>query len=728
MNSQTPQNRLANETSPYLLQHAHQPVDWYPWGPEALDKAVREDKPIFLSIGYSACHWCHVMAHESFDDAETARLMNQWFVNIKVDREERPDVDAVYMKSIVALNGHGGWPMSVFLTPDQKPYMGGTYYPPAPKFNRPGFPQVLEQAHNLYRNEKGRLDQQVRKLLERIESGIPVPDAKGHAPDAVIQAAAQLLAERFDEEFGGFGSGMKFPEPMVYALLLRHWLRTGENRYIEMVDRSLTRMAGGGIYDQIGGGFHRYSTDREWKVPHFEKMLYDNALLARLFLEVFQATRQDLYREIAQEIFDYIEREMTSPDGVFYASQDADTEEGEGHFFTWELKEVLELLGPRHSKVFARAYGMTPGGNFEKRNVLFRAEDPEKIAKEENIAIFEIDHILKKGRETLFEVRKKRTAPGRDEKVIAGWNGMMIGALAFGSRVLARPEYKDRATRAADCLWDKLWDGEALKRVYMQGRAHTEACLEDYAWLLDGFLSLYEATFDLLWIDRCEALATVLLNEFRDEDNGGFFMTASSGPPLVLRLKPGADEAIPSPNATLARALLKLGAITGNAECVRAGRGIIEGFRAELEHRPAGHLGLLAAMDYDAAPLTEIVVSGPREGTDYQELIDRIYHDFRPSKVVVAHPGRELEKRIPLASDRGPIMGKPTVYLCQKQTCHPPVTNAEDLDGQLERPPIIRLNIFDQEGANRDMEKKEQEHFLNAMSEIFKFSGLPKNR
>ncbi len=726
MNSSEHSNRLSNESSPYLLQHAHQPVDWYPWGPEALAKAKKEDKPIFLSIGYSACHWCHVMAHESFDEPEIASLMNEMFVNIKVDREERPDVDAIYMKAIVAMTGHGGWPMSVFLTPDQKPYLGGTYYPPEAKYNRPGFPQVLQQAHDLYHNQKQQIESQAAKVIQKIVEPMPLPNAKGHSPDSIIQAAVDLLMERFDENFGGFGNGMKFPEPTVYSLLLRHWVKSGQNSSIEMVDRSLTRMAGGGMYDQLGGGFHRYSTDREWRVPHFEKMLYDNALMARLFLETYQATRQDLYSEIPQEIFDYIDREMTSPEGAFYASQDADTDQGEGHFFTWDLKEVLDLLGPRHAKVFARAYGLTPGGNFEKRNVLHRAVDPEKVSTEEGMAIFEVDHALKKGKETLFEARQKRQQPGRDDKIIAAWNGMMISALAFGSRVLNQPELRERASRCGNYLWDVLWDGKNLKRVVMEGQARYDACLEDYAWLMDAFLGLYEASFDLKWIDRAESLAAVLVEQFSDKERGGFYMTGSEHEALITRLKPVTDEAVPSSNAVAALAFLKLGAVTGKADYSSQGRKVLDAFRPEMESRPAAHLGLLAALDFDAGSLTEIVLSGSDAKPEYEELVNRVYLDFRPSKVVVGYPGAELEKRVPLAQDRGAIMGKPTVYLCQKQTCHPPVTTAEDLDGQLDRPPIIQLNIYDQEGVTKDMEKKEQENFMNAMSQIFKFSGLDK--
>jgi len=360
-------NRLVHETSPYLLQHANNPVDWFPWGAEALDKARKENKPIFLSIGYSACHWCHVMAHESFEDEQTAKLMNRWFVNIKVDREERPDVDAVYMKALVELTGHGGWPLSLFLTPDQKPFFGGTYYPPSKKYNRPGFADVLTEVHERISGENSEVRARAEQILTKLNPS-PSGQMKGRLPDIeLIDQSVGMLEKRFDVDNGGFGSGMKFPEPMLYSLLLRHWQRTGSQPALEMLDKSLTRMAEGGINDQLAGGFHRYSTDKEWAVPHFEKMLYDNALLATLLLETFQATKQEIYQTTASDTLDYVLNELTSSDGAFYSSQDADTAGGEGEYYVWELKEVLNLLGPRHAKVFARVYGVTPAGNIGKK-------------------------------------------------------------------------------------------------------------------------------------------------------------------------------------------------------------------------------------------------------------------------------------------------------------------------------------------------------------------------
>lgn len=726
MDNSKSNNRLVSETSPYLMQHAHQSVDWFPWGPEALEKALREDKPIFLSIGYSACHWCHVMARESFDDAATAELMNRWFINIKVDREERPDLDAVYMQAVLALTGQGGWPLNVFLTPGKEPYFGGTYFPPAAKSGRPGFPQILKEAHDLYRQESEPGVSRTAKIMSQLQSPAAKEEAKGHSSRTLMAGAVSVLAGNFDPSQGGFGAGMKFPDPMIYALLLRHWVQTGEDGPLRMVDLSLTRMAEGGMYDQIGGGFHRYSTDKDWRVPHFEKMLYDNALLARLYLEVFQATKQDIYREIAAGVFEYVFREMTSPEGAFYSSQDADTRHGEGHYFTWELREVLDLLGPRHAKVFARAYGLTASGHLQRRNVLRVAMDPEQVAKSENMAIFEVDHILKSGRKTLFEARGKRPPPARDAKILAGWNGLMISALALGHRVLNEPRYRDAALSCARFLWSKLWTGDRLWRVYTDGGVRVEGFLEDYASLLEGFLALYEATFDLDWIRHARTLADAMIDRFQDGEAGGFFMTGQDQEKLIVRPKTAADESIPAANGLAALALLKLGALLGEDRYVQAGRGVIEAFRPQVEARPTAHATLLAAMDFDASSRTEVVISGPETDPAYRDLMQAVYQDFRPHKILAGFHGNESKPPLPFTQGRGPLKGLPTAYLCLKQTCHAPVHSGEALLKLLERPPIIRLNIFDEDKAKKDMEKKEQGHFLNAMSKIFKISGLDK--
>ncbi|HCG74082.1 MAG TPA: hypothetical protein DE038_12405, partial [Nitrospina sp.] len=490
--------RLSQETSPYLLQHAANPVDWYPWGPEALNKAKEENKPIFLSIGYSSCHWCHVMAQECFENPEIAQLMNQWFINIKVDREERPDVDSLYMKALVELTGQGGWPLSIFLTPSQKPYLAGTYFPPTPKFNRPGFPQILEEAHKLFTEDN--LDTRTQNLLQKIDLQNKAGRSRGIEGKRLVQGAVEILTKRFDEENGGFGVGMKFPEPMHYTLLLRHWAETGDEETLHILDKSLTKMAEGGLFDQLGGGFHRYSTDRFWRVPHFEKMLYDNGFLAKLFLDMFQATKQDIYREVPEQIFSWIDREMTSKDGAFFASQDADTEGKEGTWYTWELKEVLNLLGPKHAKVFSRAFGMTSKGQLDGRNVLHLNMKVETLAEAENIPIFEADHILKKGKDTLFEAREKRPRPGTDEKIITSWNGLMITALATGYVVLGEVKYIETAKRCADFIWSQQWRDGKLYRIHKDGQSSIVGCLEDYAYLLEALVTLYETSLQSEWI------------------------------------------------------------------------------------------------------------------------------------------------------------------------------------------------------------------------------------
>jgi len=719
-------NRLAQETSPYLLQHAHQPVDWYPWGPEALDKARQEDKPIFLSIGYSACHWCHVMSRECFDNEELARQMNERFINIKVDREERPEIDAIYMNALIAMNGQGGWPLNLFLTPEQKPYFGGTYFPPVPGNQQPGFGEVLRQAHDQYRNQKEQVHSRSGEILRKINTLSTRSAAGDNSAHTLINMAVQLLSEKFDEAYGGFGAGMKFPEPMLYALLLRHWVHSENNDVLMMVDKSLTHMAEGGMYDQLGGGFHRYSTDREWRVPHFEKMLCDNALMARLYLDVFQATHQDIYRTIPEEIFEYVNRKMTSPEGAFFTSQDADTEGREGIYFTWELKEVLDLLGPRHAQVFAKMYGMTPAGQFERRNVLRVMLDMEKTAEQEGVPIFEVGHIIKNGRKALLETRNKRPQPQRDEKILAGWNGLMISALARGFVVLRKETYLQRAAKCASFIWSTLWQDGSLLRVYKDGQGRFNGCLEDYAYFLEGLVALYEASFESQWLENAQALAESMIKKFWDEKDGGFFMTANDHEPLVARLKNPMDDAMPSANAVAALALLRLGRLTGNKLFEEKGRQTVRAFQGEMEQRPAAFTAMLSAMDFMESSPVEIVLSGPEDDKEYQNMLETVYRDYRPNQMAVIYQGEETVKWIPWAEGRGPVSNQPTAYVCKEGTCHPPVHTAHALYNLLGRPPEIRLNIFDEDKKIKDMESQEQANFLNAMSDIFKYSGLGK--
>ncbi len=717
-------NHLKNEISPYLLQHASNPVDWYPWGPEALNKAEAENKPIFLSIGYSACHWCHVMAHESFENEEIAKIMNEKFINIKVDREERPDVDALYMKVLVELTGHGGWPLSMFLTPDQKPYLGGTYYPPFAKYNRPGFAEVLKQAHDLFTGNKEKLESRSQNILQKISIENQAGTARGVPSDELIRGAVEILSNRFDEDFGGFGSGMKFPEPMYYNLLLRHWAETGES--MDILDKSLTGMAEGGLFDQLGGGFHRYSTDRKWRVPHFEKMLYDNGLLAKLFLDMFQATKQDIYQTIPIETFAWLLREMTSPEGAFYASQDADTEGKEGTYYTWELKEVMNLLGPKHAKIFSTAYGLVPRGHIEGRNVLHINANVERLAEAENIPIFEADHILKKGKETLFQAREKRPKPDRDEKIITAWNGLMITALAQGSSVLGDSSYLDSATRCADFIWSHQWntDEHKLLRVFKDGQSKINGCLDDYAYFLEALVGLYEAGLDSKWIMRAKELAQAMIEEFWDDEEGGFFLSGRSGEQLISKLKNPADEALPSANAIAALALLKLGRLTGEELFTRKTDAIFNSFRSIMERGPAGFTGLLSAMSAVNLPPVEVIFSGPRDQPSYDEMWKVLHTDYRPNKIIIWNEDKSTGDLLPLAEGKAAENNEPTVYLCQNTTCHAPVQTGTALNKLLGRPQEIRLNIFNQDKKNAQIMEQEQSNFMGVMGNIFQQVGI----
>jgi len=717
-------NRLKNETSPYLLQHASNPVDWYPWGSEALKKAEEENKPIFLSIGYSACHWCHVMAHESFENEEIVKIMNEKFVNIKVDREERPDVDALYMKALVALTGHGGWPLSMFLTPDQKPYLGGTYFPPFAKYNRPGFAQILQQAHDHYTGNKDQLEARAQNILQKISLENRAGKGRGVPNDQLVRGAVEILSDRFDEDFGGFGSGMKFPEPMHYTLLLWHWAQTGDS--LDILDKSLTAMAEGGLFDQLGGGFHRYSTDRQWRVPHFEKMLYDNGLLAKLFLDMFQATKQDIYQTIPRETFSWLFREMTSPEGAFYASQDADSEGSEGTYYTWELKEVMNLLGPKHAKVFATAYGLVARGHVDGRNVLHVSERVEPLAEAESIPIFEADQILKKARETLFQAREKRPQPARDEKIITAWNGLMITALAHGSSVLGDSRYLDSATRCADFIWSRQWVSGKLLRVYKDGQSKIDGCLDDYAYFLEGLVTLYEAGLDSRWIERAKELATTMIGEFWDEGEGGFFLSGRSGEQLISKLKNPADEALPSANAIAAQALLKLGRLTGEETYIRKTEETFKSFSGMMERSPVGFTGLLSAMSAFNLPPVEVVFAGPRDHSSFDEMWKTLHTDYRPNKVTLWNEKESTGDLLPLAEGKTAEKGEPTVYLCQNNTCHAPVQTGKALDKLLDRPQEIRLNIFNQEKKNAQILGQEQTNFLGVMGNIFQQVGIQK--
>ena len=528
-------NRLINETSPYLLQHAHNPVDWRPWGEEALDKAQTEDKPILLSIGYSACHWCHVMERESFEDERIAGMMNDNFVSIKVDREERPDIDNIYMNAVQALTGSGGWPLTVFLTPDGRPFYGGTYFPPDDNRGMVSFPRLLSAMADAYRNKRGDVIQATQQLLEQVRRMAEVPRAQEPLSPDVLHQAFQNLVSNYDFQNGGFGSAPKFPQPMTYEFILRYHKLTNSPRALEMVELAASRMATGGIYDQIGGGFHRYSTDPYWLVPHFEKMLYDNALLVRLFLHLFQATRNEFYRRIAEETLDYVIREMRDPAGGFYSSQDADSEGEEGKFFVWSKDELALILGEKDADLTSGYWGVSDTGNFEGRNILNVPQGAESYAAEAGISPEALAGAVSSAKAKLMEARERRIHPGRDDKALTAWNGMMLRSFAEAASILERDDYRQAATDCAEFLLRELVSNGRLLRTYKDGKAHLNGYLEDYAYLADGLLYLYEATFDDRWLNEARHLADGMIDLFWEQAENGFYDTGRDHEDLVVR-------------------------------------------------------------------------------------------------------------------------------------------------------------------------------------------------
>jgi uncharacterized protein len=685
-------NRLIHETSPYLLQHAHNPVDWYPWGEEAFKKARAEDKPIFLSVGYSSCHWCHVMEHESFEDEEVARLLNESFISIKVDREERPDVDAIYMASVQMMTHSGGWPMTVFLTPELKPFFAGTYFPPESKFGRPGFKEVLRQLAKLWKTDRKKVDDvagNVTQALKAEDVAPGVETARGAAPPGpeVFDGAFQHFERSFDPEHGGFGSAPKFPRAVDLSVLLVHFQNTGSKRALEMADLTLRKMAGGGMYDQVGGGFHRYSTDERWLVPHFEKMLYDNALLARTYLEAYQVTGQPAFQRVAREILDYVLREMTSPAGGFYSATDADSPGGEGEFFVWSLEEVEEKLGKERAAPFAAHYGITREGNFEGKSILHTERTVQESARALSLAPEKLEEVLREGREILYREREKREKPFRDEKVIAGWNGLMLSALALGSRVVGERRWLEAAVKNGDLIARQLIQDGKLHRIWKDARTKLPGYLDDHAYVIQGLLDLHQASLDPAHLDLARALAERMLADFWDPSDGGFFFTADHHQDLIARRKDPFDGATPSPNGVAALDLLRLGVFTGEKKWREKGEALLAGMKVALERLPFAFGSTLLALDFYLRPSIEIAVVGDPATPEAGKARGSIGRRFLPRLVLSgapAKPAPELEKKIPLLEGKSPIGGKTTVYICRNYACEAPITEIEKLDARLE--------------------------------------------
>jgi uncharacterized protein YyaL (SSP411 family) len=676
-------NRLGRETSPYLLQHAHNPVDWYPWGSEALARAKAEDKPIFLSVGYSACHWCHVMERESFEDDGIARVMNEGFVNIKVDREERPDIDEIYMKAVQAMSGSGGWPMSVFLTPDLEPFFGGTYFPPRGAYGRPGFADVLNGLARAWREDRASVVNRGQRMAAHIaEEGRF--DATAEISADVLDRSLAALEERFDPVWGGFGDAPKFPHALDLRILLRHWKRTRRDSALRAATTTLARMAEGGIHDQLGGGFHRYSTDERWLIPHFEKMLYDNALLVPAYLEAFLATHDARFADVARDSCEWALREMRLGSGGFASSQDADSEGEEGKFFAWTPSELGAVLGARHGAWAAAWFGVTEEGNFEHgRSALWRHDVPVDIAQRLGVDVRELEQAMAAARRTLFDAREKRTHPARDDKVLAAWNGLMISALAQAHQVLDEPRYLAAACDAARFVLGAMRQPDGrLFATARDARAHIEACLDDYAFTIQGLIDLYESDFDELWIREALALDAILAERFADDAAGGYFTTGRDHEKLIARLKNPHDGALPSGNGVHALNLLRLSELTGRGALAKRAERTILSVGAMANRYPAAFSQMLLAIDFLQVGPREIVIAGEPSSAGVREMLAEVRGQFLPQRVVaLAGPERDAAL-IPLIEGRD-TGSNARAYVCRNYACGLPADSARALAEQL---------------------------------------------
>jgi len=677
-------NNLINETRPYLLQHAHNPVDWYPWGEKALNRARAENKPILLSIGYSACHWCHVMEHESFENEDIARLMNENFINIKVDREERPDLDQIYMNAVQMMTGQGGWPMTMFLTPEGVPFYGGTYFPPHDRYNMPGFPRILASVAEAFRSQPDQVASTATAMLGELRRVGIAEQSREVLTTDVLDGALRRISANYDRTNGGFGGAPKFPPAMNLEFLLHSHHRTGSTEALEMVEHTARKMSEGGMYDQLGGGFHRYSVDAKWLVPHFEKMLYDNALLSRLYLHLYQVTKNPAARRIAEETLDYVAREMTDAVGGFYSSQDADSEGEEGKFFVWSRREILETLGNREGDLFCQYFDVTEGGNFEGENILHITSSLADVAAKNALSAEELQAIIDSGRRTLFALRELRIKPGRDEKVLTAWNGLMLSSFAEASAILERPDYRKVAEANAHFLLSHLQKDGLLLRTYKDGQAKLNAYLEDYACLVDGLISLYEATGEVTWIESAVALADKMIEQFWDDSEGGFFFTGRSHEKLIVRSKEFMDNATPSGNSIATLSLLRLGLLTANGEYRRRATAVLRLMADQIRRYPSAFGFALSALDfYLGTPLEVVIVGSPGERLD--ELLRTVWRTYLPNRVIATcqNDHQKASAVVPLFIGRDTLSTEATAFVCQASTCQRPVTSPGDLSNQL---------------------------------------------
>jgi len=678
MPKMTRPNHLIDEKSPYLQQHAGNPVEWYPWGSEAFEKARGEDKPIFLSIGYSTCHWCHVMARESFEDKEVANLMNDTFVNIKVDREERPEIDSLYMEACQKMTGSGGWPLTIIMTPNGRPFFAGTYIPKSSRLGLPGLEDLIPRIAELWREDRQKLEESADQIAGSLREYVET-EAEGEIGGEDLDAAYHQLRRRYDRIHGGFGTSPKFPTAPNLGFLLRYWKRSGEDRALAMVESTLQSMRRGGIFDQVGFGFHRYSTDEAWLIPHFEKMLYDQALLALIYLEAYQATGREEYADTAREIFTYVLRDMGSAEGAFYSGEDADSEGEEGKFYLWSEKEIRSVLGGDDAALIIRLYGVREGGNFEGSNVLHIEEPVQKLSQDLGIEEDELIEDIERSRAMLLGQRDRRVRPFKDDKVLTDWNGLMIAALAKGSQALGE-EYAEYAQLAADFILDRMRDGDGrLLHRYRDGEAGIQATLNDYAFMIMGLIELYEAIFDPQYLRNALEMVGHLIDHFWNDDSGGFYLTPDDGEHLIARQMKGYDGAIPSGNSIAMLDLLRLARITGDGELEERALRIGQAFSGEIKRAQSGYPQMLSALDFALGPSFEIVVAGESGSEGVRKMVDRLRAEFLPNKVVLMAPvddaSSDIFNIVEGLREYQALQCRATAYVCRNFVCREPTSD-----------------------------------------------------